>query len=902
MLLHSAKHHPHSGVRFISSDDEAETVPVTYPALLNEARRIVGGLREFGYLPGTNVALLMERPADVIPAFWACVLGGYVPCPMVPIRNDAQRASKHLAHVDVLLDHPVLVTTNALRKELPSSARAIDLDSLRAGKPHDGFPDAQPRDPAAIMLTSGSTGNSKGVVLTHGNILASMAGKAQRQQMAARDITLNWIAFDHVAALLEIHMISQYVSARQLHIQPAAVLSDPLLFLRLIDRYRVSIAFAPNFLLGQINAVLRSPNASGSSRILPLDLDLSCLRYIITGGEANVVETGRQFLDALAPHGLKRNALRPAFGMTETSAASVYSHDFPDGDAHREFASVGLPITGFSMRVVDEHGTAVPAGQPGEFQVRGPMVFSRYCNNEEATRAAFTSDGWFRTGDLGRIENGRLSLVGRTKDSIIVSGVNYFSHELETALEQLEGVERSFVAAFPTRPKGADTEGLVVAFATTFSPDNETRLYQLSIAIRSTTVLLWGFRPTLILSLPKSAFPKTSLGKIQRALLKKRLEAGELADYEARMAEVTAHHVGGYVRPQRPTETAIAEIYAQLFGLDPSQVSATASFFDLGGTSLDIIKLKKRLEQRLDLIDLPLVQILQNPTVWGLAHRNKAGYDPVVPLQLTGDKTPLFCVHPGVGEVLIYVGLANYFVNDRPFYALRARGFTHGEDYFKTIPEMVEAYVDAIRRHQPYGPYAIAGYSFGAPIAFEIAKRLESLGERVGFIGCIEETPYLAEPSLKLEGVEGPLHVAYLLGLIDRQQLDELPALLRGQLAAEDPIEYVVHIAPPARLAELDLDLPRFRAFAEMSRSLVVLGQSYVPSGSVESVTVFYAQPLHGTKEDWLNDVKRWDGFTRAGNRYLDVAGEHHSIMSKQHVTSFQAVLRAEIDRAMGGR
>jgi acyl-CoA synthetase (AMP-forming)/AMP-acid ligase II/thioesterase domain-containing protein/acyl carrier protein len=902
MLLLSAQQHPHSGVRLISAEHEEGTELVTYPALLNEARRILGGLQACNCPPGANVVLLLERPGDIIPAFWACVLGGYVPCPLALIRNDPERWSKHLGHVNALLDHPVLVTTGALRKELPSGVAAVDLDNLRSGKPQELTYESELNDPAVIMLTSGSTGNCKAVVLTHGNLLASMAGKAERQQMNAGDITLNWIAFDHVAALLEVHMISQYVSAAQLHIESAPVLTEPLLFLRLIDRYRISMAFAPNFLLGQINAALQSLGSSGSSKLQGLELDLSCLRYIVTGGEANVVETGRRFLDLLAPYGLARNVLRPAFGMTETSAASVYSHEFPEGDAHREFASVGLPITGFRMRIVDDHGTPLPEGEPGEFQVRGPMVFSRYYNNEEATRAAFTADGWFRTGDLGRIENGRLSLVGRSKDSIIVSGVNYFSHELEAAVEQLQGIERSFVAAFPMRPKGADTEQLVVAFATTLLTDDETKLYQLTIAVRSAAVLLWGFRPALILPLPKMAFPKTSLGKIQRALLRKRLEAGEFADYEARIAEVTTYHVGDYVPPEGPAETAIAEIYAELFGLDPGHLSATASFFDLGGTSLDIIKLKQKLEQRLGIADLPLVQILQNPSVRGLAHRHKTEYDPIVPLQVTGSKTPLFCVHPGVGEVLVYVSLANYFVNERPFYAIRARGFSEGEKYFETVAEMVSTYVDAIRRRQPHGPYAIAGYSFGGPIAFEIAKELEAQDERVAFVGCIEETPFLAEPSLRLEGVEGPLHIAFLLGLIDRQQLDELPGLLRGCLSAEDPIDYLVQIAPRERLAELDLDLPKFRALATLSRSLVVLGQSYVPSGTVESMTVFHAQPLQGTKQEWLDNVKRWDRFTRTRNRYVEVGGEHHTVMGKQHVTGFQAVLRGEIDRALGGK
>src|ERR1700730_3616044 len=335
MMLLSAQQHPHSGVRFISPEHDDEAVIVPYPTLLNEARRILGGLQGYNYPPGENMLLLLERPCDIIPAFWACVLGGYVPCPLSLIHNDPERWAKHLAHVTALLDHPMLITTGALRKELPSGVTAVDLEDLRIGKPQDVAYDAALRDPAVLMLTSGSTGNSKAVVLTHGNLLTSMMGRAARQQLTSSDVTLNWIAFDHVAALLQSHMIALYVAAPRLHAEPATILADPLRFLRLIHYYRVSIAFAPNFLLGQINASLQSAK-SQIPKVRAAALDLSCLRRIVTGGEANVVGTGRRFFDLLASYGLARNTLWPAFGMTETCAASVYSHEFPDRDADRE--------------------------------------------------------------------------------------------------------------------------------------------------------------------------------------------------------------------------------------------------------------------------------------------------------------------------------------------------------------------------------------------------------------------------------------------------------------------------------------------------------------------------------------------------------------------------------------
>lgn len=380
----------------------------------------------------------------------------------------------------------------------------------------------------------------------------------------------------------------------------------------------------------------------------------------------------------------------------------------------------------------------------------------------------------------------------------------------------------------------------------------------------------------------------------------------EFATRETHTTSPTNRKLDGHMGPKGSAEAAIAGIFAELLGLDSTALSTTASFFDLGGTSLDVIKLKRKIEWWFDFVDLPLGTIMKAPTVRALAgcttpegRERMSEYDPIVPLQPRGRKTPFFCVHPDMGEVLAFVNLAKYFANDRPFYALRARGFDEGEKYFATFDEMVFTYVDAIRRRQPHGPYAVAGYSYGAPVAFEIAKVLESRGERVAFVGIIDMCP---RPLYLCDAVGSAVNLAFLLSLIDKEQAQRLPNELRASLPGQDSCAYLMRIAPPERVAELDLDLPRFRAWAAVAQSLLTVGSSYVPSGRVESVTVFYAHPLHGTKEDWLkNQLKRWNDFTRAPNRYIDVAGEHYTLIDPSHVVSFQAVLRAELDHALRG-
>lgn len=899
-MLEAAAHlYPHAGVRFVARDAAADSVLLTYPELLHEARCILGGLREQGLPRGANVILLLENASDFIPAFWACSLGGYVACAQMPTRNDPDRWRQHLTHVDELLNKPLLLTTEALMEYASTAGARVQIEDLRNYEPCGSRAQVDPEEPAVRVLTSGSTGHSKAVTLTHANVLASMVGKASMRELRSTDVLMNWISFEHIAALSEAHFVAMYVGATQLHADARQIIADPLLFLRLIDRHRVTATFTPNFLLGQINASLSRRGEEA------LHLDLSCVRHIISGGEAVVVDTARTFLSLLAPFGLRSNTLWPAFGMTETCAGCTYSKDFPDRDVEAEFANVGLPMDGLAMRAVDENGNALPEGLAGELQLRGPMVFSTYYNNKDATAGAFTAEGWLRTGDLGRIDDARLRLVGRSKDSIIVSGVNYFSHELETALQGLDGVEHSFVAAFPSRPKGADTEQLIIAFAATPAYENDAALYGLILAVRHHTLLVWGFRPALILALPKSAFPKTSLGKIQRSLMRKRLEAGEFAADTGRVERLMREQMGGHVAAEGRLEQVVVSVFAEMFVLEPRQVSATASFFDLGGTSLDIITLKQQLETRLGVADVPLMTILQNPTVRALAelarpHGDQVpAYDPIVPLQTSGTGTPLFCVHPGFGEVLVFVNLAKYFTSERPFYALRARGFNAGEEHFASFEELVRSYVQAIRARQPHGPYAICGYSYGGVVAFAIAATLETEGERVAFVGSIDMPPLIGRAMHELDDVESAVLLAFFLSLIDKEQLRSLPAQLRasGEL---DACAHLLGLVSPQRVLELDLDPEKFRAWAALTRDLVNVGRDHSLCGSVSSMTVFRAQPMLESKESWYEQhLQCWDEFSRSAVRYVDVPGEHHTLMDARHVPLFQKILRGELNRAL---
>lgn len=186
LLLSAAQRQPNTRIYAVDAAKESDAAFITYSALLREAQCIRGGLHASGLLPRSHVVLWIERPLDFLPAFWGCVLGGYVPCPLASIRNDPARWAKHVAYIDGLLDRPLFVTTRDRRCDLPTEVSSADVNDLRRSAPLETAYQTERSESAIVVLTSGSTGNSKAVVLTHENFISSMASKADMHQENAK--------------------------------------------------------------------------------------------------------------------------------------------------------------------------------------------------------------------------------------------------------------------------------------------------------------------------------------------------------------------------------------------------------------------------------------------------------------------------------------------------------------------------------------------------------------------------------------------------------------------------------------------------------------------------------------------------------------------------------------------
>ncbi|HEY4988678.1 MAG TPA: SDR family NAD(P)-dependent oxidoreductase, partial [Opitutaceae bacterium] len=536
-LERAAAAFPKNGVTHIRQDGTESRL--TYPDLLALAQRVAGGLRSQGLSQGDRLLLQLPSGEEFIPAFWGCMLAGVLPVPLAlpPVFDQPHALISKLQNAWRLLGRPRTLTTRSLQKDvrgLPTSepGRNFDViafeDLLRAEPA--GFTDqAEPEDPALLLLTSGSTGIPKAVVLSHRNLLGYSRGAAQMNQFTPDDVSLNWMPLDHVGGIVMFHVRDVVVGCNHIDAPTDVVLQSPLVWLEWVSRLRVTITWAPNFAFGLVND--RADELPGR------EFDLRCLRFILNGGEAIVTKTARRFLELLAPCGLPPTSMKPAWGMSETSSGVTYSDrfDLEQTTDLDNFVEVGAPIPGISIRIVDGLCRLLEEGQLGSLQVKGLSVTGGYLDNAALNSESFTEDGWFRTGDLGVIRDGRLTITGREKDVIIINGVNFHSHEIEAVAEEVDGVDVSFTAACAVRTMGEPSDQLAVFYASPLTDAGE--LAGLARRLRAALVRLASVNPEHLVLLPREEIPKTSIGKIQRRLLKERFEAGEFDERRRRVSD-----------------------------------------------------------------------------------------------------------------------------------------------------------------------------------------------------------------------------------------------------------------------------------------------------------------------------------------------------------------------------
>ncbi|MBN2535366.1 MAG: amino acid adenylation domain-containing protein [Spirochaetales bacterium] len=511
----------------------------SYNQLSNDAKRFAGNLKRKGLGKGDKVIFQFSENIDFIRTFWGCVLIGVIPVPISPIMGYKNKNSdtEKLYNVIRFLDFPSIICSEKLfiplngLKELYHDNRLIILpvNELDVISNDEVSEEIDKDDTAIILFTSGSTGMPKGVMQSHKNLICRSIGAKQCNALTGNDISLNWMPLDHVGGIVMFHLMDIFVPCNQIHVPKQLILNRPLLWLELMSEYKATVTWAPHFAYGLVNEY--------EKEIASANLDLTSLRFILNGGEAIVAKTARKFLKILQQHGLPGTAMKPAYGMSETCSGITFSHEFTLENTHDtdKFVSVGFPIPGVSIRIVNENNQMINEGEIGKLQVRGNTITQGYYRNEETTKTSFTDDGWFDTGDLGFLLNGRLTVTGRAKNIIIINGINYYCQEIETCVEELEEVSTSFVAACAVKTGEENTDSCAVFY----SPENgkkgrreDNPAYSRVIhnKIREKVLNQCGLYIKYLIPVKKENFPKTEIGKIQRIKLRNLFEQGHFDD------------------------------------------------------------------------------------------------------------------------------------------------------------------------------------------------------------------------------------------------------------------------------------------------------------------------------------------------------------------------------------
>lgn len=529
-LYRAAEISPDKGILYI--DKAGKHSFQTYPQLLQAAQTVLAGLQARGIAAGDKVLLQCVDNREFLAVFWACILGALVPVPVsvAPSYSKENAVVQKLLNVWRLFERPIIVCSDSLESDFRNLYEDTDLceqqvlyfrqllaaDSAAVVKQAtEVAPDAL----ALLLLTSGSTGTPKAVMHTHQTLINRSAATSSFNQFDREDVSLNWMPLDHVGGIVMFHLRDVYNACSQIQVATSWILEHPLRWLDTIDSERASITWAPNFAFALI--------VDQAEEILQQSWDLTCMRFVLNGGEAVVARTATRFLELLEKDQLRPDSINPAWGMSETASGVCYSHNFTiDTRADSDGAvEVGAPIPNTSLRIVDAENRVLYEGEKGNLQIRGASVTPGYYLNPEENQRAFTADGWFNTGDVGSLNNGRLTITARVKDEIIINGVNYPAAEIETGTETVPGVVVSFTAACAVRRAAGDTDSLAIFFC---PYDNDTELVsKLLKVIQETVSSSLGVRPEYIIPLSRSQIPKTNIGKIQRSMLKQRFEQGE---------------------------------------------------------------------------------------------------------------------------------------------------------------------------------------------------------------------------------------------------------------------------------------------------------------------------------------------------------------------------------------
>jgi acyl-CoA synthetase (AMP-forming)/AMP-acid ligase II len=609
-----------------------------YGAVHARALGILHHLQAMGARPGDKLIIWLSNNEQFLDAFWAAVCGGIVPVPLAVGINDEHRHK--LLRVARRLGAPLLYTDakNLQRLEGLSAqvgesalfaslkARSFLVESItdisRAGKLYRATPD----DLAMIQFSSGSTSEPKGVMLTHGNLLANCEAVTAVSKLCEADVSLSWMPLTHDMGLIGFYLM-QFANRVQINLMPTDLfVRRPLLWLQIASRKRVTITCSPNFGYRHFLKVLGGRRLEGT--------DLSSIRLIFNGAEPISVQLCDEFINALDHTGLNRRAMYPVYGLAEASLAVTLpeinsGYRWIRANRHRlnigkkielnpadaedslDLVCVGSAIPSNEVRVVDATRARLADGCVGHILIRGRSVTRGYFGDPAATTDALDTEGWLDTGDLGVLHEGELYITGRTKEIIVLNGQNYYPYDLENIAQRAPGLELGKVVVAGVRRPGIPSEELVVFV---LHRGGMAEFVSTAQAVSRLVNEHTGLEVARVI--PVRRIPKTTSGKVQRHVLERAHSDGDFDSEIAELEKLTAARDRGSNLVGSELESRLQILCETV--LPGKRIDVDDNLFEIGASSLKLIEIHENIGRDFPgLIDL--TEIFDHPTIAKLA-------------------------------------------------------------------------------------------------------------------------------------------------------------------------------------------------------------------------------------------------------------------------------------------
>lgn len=520
---------------------------LTYRQLQNGAKLVAAGLMERSINPGDAVALMLPTGRDYLFAFFGILYAGGVPVPVYPPARISQISDHIRRHFGILANcrARALITTEETRnvatllKGGVETIRAVTtVDELSQDTAIPPLPVIAPGDVAFVQYTSGSTGQPKGVILTHANLLANIRAMGRALRVTSDDVFVSWLPLYHDMGLIGAWFGSLYHGVELVIMSPLKFLARPERWLFAIQRFGGTITTSPNFGFEFCVKRIAEEKLEG--------LDLSSLRVACNGAEPISPQTIERFIERFAPYGFNRTAMMPVYGLAECSVGLAFSPlgggprieriqretlrasgnalvAALDDNTAQAIVGCGRALPGHQIRVVDAASHELPERREGRLQFKGPSATGGYLHNAQRTAELMDGD-WLDSGDMAYMADGEVFITGRVKDVIIRAGRNIYPQELEEAVGEIEGVRKGNVAVFASPDPASGTERLVVLAETRrFDEQSRTRITR---AIEELSIDLTAQPPDEVLLAPPNTVLKTSSGKIRRAASREVFEKG----------------------------------------------------------------------------------------------------------------------------------------------------------------------------------------------------------------------------------------------------------------------------------------------------------------------------------------------------------------------------------------